>query len=100
MLEHGKIFSQKILMWNIKALALTFQKILARLKFERGQNDRQEKKMHPDLRTWGHKIFPTTCIYTSIYNNKFKTEKLYINWNLFLVKQKINKTIHISCDVL
>ena len=35
------ILSQEILMWNIKALALTFQKLLARLKFQSGgQNDR------------------------------------------------------------
>ena len=83
---NGKFLWQGIPRWN-KALALTVQKILARLKFERRQNDRQEKNMHPDLRTWGHKIhvFPTMCTYTSIYNNKFKTEKLYINWNLFLV---------------
>ena len=27
-------------MWNIKALALTVQKLLAMLKFQRGQNDR------------------------------------------------------------
>ena len=38
---HGKVLPQGILMWNIKALALTVQKLLARLKFQReGQNDR------------------------------------------------------------
>ena len=60
-------------MWNIKALALTIQKLLARLKFQRGgqndritewqndrmtewQNDRQDKNnMPPDLRSRGHK---------------------------------------------
>ena len=44
-------------MWNIKALALTVQKLLARLKFQRGgQNDRQDKNnMPPDLRSRGHK---------------------------------------------
>ena len=37
----GKVSSQGIFMWNIKALALTVQKLLARLKFQRGgQNDR------------------------------------------------------------
>ena len=39
---HGKVLSQGILMWNIKALAFTVQKLLARLKFQREwQNDRQ-----------------------------------------------------------
>ena len=60
-------------MWNIKTLALTVQKLLARLKFQRGgqndritelqndrmtkwQNDRQDKNnMPPDLRSRGHK---------------------------------------------
>ena len=49
-------------MGNIKALALTVQKLLARLKFQRGgqndklQNDRQDKNnMPPDLRSRGHK---------------------------------------------
>ena len=38
--NHGKVLSQEIFMWNIKALALTVQKLLARLKFQRGgQND-------------------------------------------------------------
>ena len=38
---HGKFLSQGIIMCNIKALALTVQKLLARLKFQRGgQNDR------------------------------------------------------------
>ena len=32
---HGKILSQGILMWNIVALALTVQKLLARLKFSK-----------------------------------------------------------------
>ena len=31
----GKVLSQEILMWNIKALALTVQKLLARLKFSK-----------------------------------------------------------------
>ena len=52
-------------MWNIKGLALTVQKLLRRLKFQRGgpndrmtelQNDRQDKNnMPPDLRSRGHK---------------------------------------------
>ena len=45
-------------MWNIKALALTVQKLLARLKFQRGgqnyrmtelQNDRQDKNNMPPI---------------------------------------------------
>ena len=32
---HGKVLSQGILMWNVKALALTVQKLLARLKFSK-----------------------------------------------------------------
>ena len=53
----GKVLSHGILMWNIKALALTVQKLLARLKFQRGEkNDRQDKNnMHPDLRSREHK---------------------------------------------
>ena len=36
----GKVLSQGILKRNIKALALTVQKLLARLKFQRGgQNE-------------------------------------------------------------
>ena len=38
---HGKVLSQGIFMRNIKALALSVQKLLARLKFQRGEkNDR------------------------------------------------------------
>ena len=38
---HGKVLSQGIFMWNMKALALTVQNLLARLKFQRGgHNDR------------------------------------------------------------
>ena len=38
---NGRVLEQGILMWNIKAVALTVQKLLARLKFQRGgQNDR------------------------------------------------------------
>ena len=46
-------------MWNIRALALTIQKLLARLKFQRGgQNDREDKNNipTPDLRFRGHKF--------------------------------------------
>ena len=43
-----KILSQGILMLNIKALALTVKKLLARLKFQRGgQNDRMTKTICP-----------------------------------------------------
>ena len=38
-----KILSQGIFMWNIKALALTAQKLLARLKFSKvGQTPRSQ----------------------------------------------------------
>ena len=41
---HGKVLSQGIFMWNIRALALTIQKLLTRLKFQRGgQNDRMSQ---------------------------------------------------------
>ena len=44
-------------MRNIKALALTVQKLLAKLNVQRGgQNDRQDKNnMPPDLQSRGHK---------------------------------------------
>ena len=45
---HVNVLSQGILMLNIKALALTFQKLLTRIKFQRGgQNDRQDKNNMP-----------------------------------------------------
>ena len=38
---HGKVLSQGIFMWNMKALALTVQKLLARLKFfKNGSNSK------------------------------------------------------------
>ena len=43
---HGKVLSREILMWNIKALILTVQRLLARLKIQRGgqnDNDRQDR---------------------------------------------------------
>ena len=44
---HRKVLSKGILMWNSKALALTVQKLLARLKFKRGgQNDRTGQKQY------------------------------------------------------
>ena len=48
------VLSQGILMWIIKTLALTVQKLLARLKIQGGgQNDRQDKdNMPPDLRSY------------------------------------------------
>ena len=57
---HGKVLSQGILMCNIRALAFTVQKLLARLKFQRGgQNDRMDKNnMPPDLRSHIHKKGP------------------------------------------
>ena len=42
---HGKVISQGIFMWNIQGLALTVQKLLAKLKFHRGgQNDRMTNR--------------------------------------------------------
>ena len=38
---HKKVLSQWILMWNIKALALTVQKLLAKLKFQRWRTEWQ-----------------------------------------------------------
>ena len=54
---HRKVSSQGILKWNIKALALTVQKLLAILRFQREwKNDRQDKiNMPPDLWSRGHK---------------------------------------------
>ena len=54
-----KILSQEMLRCNMKSLALTVQKLLARLKFQRGgQNDRQDKyNMPPNLRSRGHKNY-------------------------------------------
>ena len=52
----SKVIS-KVKVFKKKALALTVQKSLARLKFNRGgQNDRKDKNnMPPDLRSRGHK---------------------------------------------
>ena len=59
---HGKVLSHEILIWIIKALALSVQKLLARLNSERGgQNDRftqwqtGQKQCAPDLQTGRHK---------------------------------------------
>ena len=54
---HRKVLSQGIFMWNIKAQALTVQKVWARLKFQREwQNDRQDKNNMPlDLWSRGNK---------------------------------------------
>ena len=42
------VLSQGILMWNIKTLALTVQKLLTCLRSQRaGQNDRQDKNNTP-----------------------------------------------------
>ena len=85
-------------MSNIKALAPTVQKLLARLKFQRGgqndsmtelqngQNDRQDKNnMPPDLRFRGHKkkLHRTLsqCIQRNIYdcaNSKQCFTEMYI----------------------
>ena len=43
---HEKVFSQETFMWNIKALALPVEKLLARLKFQRGRhNDRMTDRI-------------------------------------------------------
>ena len=51
---HRNVLSHGIFKWNIKALALTVQKLLARLEVLEGtewQNDRQDKyNMTPDVR--------------------------------------------------
>ena len=39
----GKVLSQRILMWNIKALALTVQKLLASLKFSKNRSNSKVK---------------------------------------------------------
>ena len=70
-------------MWNIKALAFTVQKLLARLKFQREwQNDGMtewqtgQKQYTPDLRSRGHKN--TENYGTSIYEGRLpKTMKLW-----------------------
>ena len=43
---HGKVLSQGIFMWNIKALALTVQKLLVRLMFlkKMGQTPRSRSQ--------------------------------------------------------
>ena len=41
--NHIKVLSQGILMWNIKALALTVQKLLARLKFSKSRSNSKVK---------------------------------------------------------
>ena len=40
---HGKVLSEGILMWNIKALALTVQKLLACLKFSKNGSNAKVK---------------------------------------------------------
>ena len=40
----GKVLSQGILMWNIKALALTVQKLLARVKFSKNNGSRSRSQ--------------------------------------------------------
>ena len=43
---HGEVLSREILMWNIKALILNVQNLLARLKIQidlRNDNDRQDR---------------------------------------------------------
>ena len=58
-------------MWNIKALALTVQKLLARLKFPRGgQNDREDKNnMAPIFDLRGIKIAKIKKVIIYSYDN-------------------------------
>ena len=74
---HRKVISQGILMWNIKALALTVQKLLhvARVKYQKGgQNDRmtdRRKTICPPILDRGHKkynsITKTVLLYVYVY---------------------------------
>ena len=85
-------------MWNIKALALTVQKLLARLKFQRGgqndsyrmtewQNDRQDKNnMPPDLRSRGHKNVKSKYYYHRLMN----FASVYIKFHFFNFNSIIN----------
>ena len=61
-INNGKVSSQGILMWNIKALTLTVQKLLSRIEIQRGgQKDRMTDRTitisppPPDLRSREHK---------------------------------------------
>ena len=59
---YGKVLSQGIFLLNIKALALTVQKLSARFKFSK-MDERQGKNNmppHPDLRSRGHKKLKKT----------------------------------------
>ena len=72
---HGKVLSQEIFMWNIKALALSVQKLLVRLKFQRGgQNDRQDKNnVSPIFYLGGIKrFFECRKVKFLIFVSKFK----------------------------
>ena len=77
-------------MWNIKALALTFQKLVARLKFEREwQTDRQDKNNMPPIFEFGgikiHSALGNTSSYMVILLVHFITE--YIIWNCMFISQ-------------
>ena len=68
---HGKVLSQGILMRNIKALALIVQKLSARLKFQRAQNDRYTNRIKaicPRYSISGEK----KVYYTLILNSYFQ----------------------------
>ena len=68
---HGKVSSYGILMWNIKALALTVQKLLTRLQFQRGrQNDNEggQKQFATDLRSRRHNNAKNTDDKTSHFS--------------------------------
>ena len=63
---HGKVSLQGILMWNIKALALTVQKLLAMLKFSKnGSNSKvkvtgSRKVLSQGLLIWNIKALALT----------------------------------------
>ena len=67
-------------MLNFKALALTVQKLLARLKFQRGHSDRQKKNnMPPDLGSRVHKNSMQVTLVNNIINPSQEYEALLIN---------------------
>ena len=87
-------------MWNIKALALTVQKLVARLKFEREwQTDRQDKNNMPPIFEFGgikiHSALGNTSSYMvfhyrvhylklHVYKLKFNWIKIFIQLSLYL----------------
>ena len=80
---HWKVLSQGILILNIKALALTVQKLLARLKFQRGgQNYRmpelQNDRMTDRTKTICPPIFDLGGIKMGYYWRKTQRKSWYL----------------------